>query len=326
VAKGMGAGGDPEVGRRAAEDDADLLRNLFAETDIAFIVAGLGGGTGTGAIPVLVKMAHDAGTLTLCFVTTPFEFEGESRRARAERGLEELVGLSDLTVVVPNQRLFEVSGGNASLKDAFAQADLALSTGIYAIWELVSRHGLINVDFADLQNLARHSGGACGLAHGQAGGENRAGLAASAALDCPMMGREAVADAAALLVSVVGSADITLGEINEITTVVGAAARKGSHVFMGATIDANLDDSVLVTIVASQRWDQDEEPKEEQAETTPATGGKKHGRKQKPQATQADLALTTRRKGRFKDVEPTIFEGEDMDVPTFIRRGISVDR
>lgn len=323
VTKGMGAGGDPEVGRRAAEDDASLLRNVFADTDIAFLVAGLGGGTGTGALPAAVRMARDAGVLTLCFVTTPFEFEGYSRKARAERGLEELIGLADIAVVVPNQRLFEVTGGNASLKDAFSQADEALSTGVYAIWQLVSRHGLINVDFADLQSLARHSSGACGLAHGQSNGPKRAGLAARAALDCPMLGREAVAQSAALLVSVVGSPDVTLREINEITGLVGAAAGKGAHIFTGATIDADMADTVLVTIVASQRWEQEQAVEPANAASV---AGRKHGRKQKPQATQTDLALMAMRKGRFKDVEPTVFEGEDMDIPTFMRRGLTVDK
>lgn len=323
VSKGMGAGGDPEIGRRAAEDDAELLRNILAGSDIAFLVAGLGGGTGTGVLPAMVRMAREAGVLTLCFVTTPFDFEGDSRKARAERGVEELIGLADITVVVPNQMLFEATGGNASLKDAFSLADEAMSTGVYAIWQLVSRHGLINVDFADLQSLARHTGGACGLAHGQARGPDRAIVAAKAALDCPMLRKETVAQSAALLVSVVGGSDITLREINEITGAVGAAAGKGSRIFMGATIDADMADSVTVTIVAARQWEQEQaiEPA-----GVAAAAGKKHGRKQKPLATQTDLALQTMRKGRFKDVEPTIFNGEDVDVPTFIRRGIVVEK
>lgn len=324
VAKGMGSGGDPEVGRRAAEDDAALLHNVLLDTDIAFLVAGLGGGTGTGAMPAMVRMAREAGVLTLCFVTTPFDFEGDSRKTRAERGLSELVGLADITVVVPNQRLFEVTGGEANLKDAFSQADEALSTGIYAIWQLVSKHGLINVDFADLQNLARNTGGACGLAHGLARGPQRAGQAAGAALDCPMLGRETIAHSAALLVSVVGSPDITLREINEITGTVGAAAGKGARIFMGATIDTDMTDGVLVTIVASQRWEQGETAADPAGASS--AQGKKHGRRSKSQATQADLALTAMRKGRFKDVEPTIFQGEDLDVPTFIRLGITIEK
>lgn len=322
VTRGMGAGGDPEIGKRAAEDDAELLRNTLVDTDIAFLVAGLGGGTGTGVLPAMVKMAREAGVLTLCFVTTPFEFEGDSRKARAERGLDELIGLADITVVIPNQQIFEATGGNASLKDAFSHADQALSTGVYAIWQLVSRHGLINVDFADLQSLASHTGGACGLAHGQAEGPDRAAAAARAALECPMLHRETVAQSAALLVSVVGGSDITLREINEITGAVSGAAAKGAHIFMGATIDADLADSVLVTIVASRHWEQDQAS--EPANT--AVAGKKQGRKQKSQATQTDLALMAMRKGRFKDVEPTIYQGEDMDVPTFIRKGITVEK
>ncbi|MEI6219580.1 MAG: cell division protein FtsZ, partial [bacterium] len=321
VTKGMGAGGDPDAGRQGAEDDAELLRNVLVDTDIAFMVAGLGGGTGTGALPVLVKIARDAGVLTLCFVSTPFDFEGESRKIRAERGLAELVGIADITVVVPNQKLFEVTDGNASLKDAFSQTDEALSMGVYAIWQLVSRHGLINVDFADLQNLAHHSGGACRLSHGQANGPQRAGLAAGAALDCQMLGREGVAESSALLVSVVGGSDITLREINEITGMIGAAAGKGTRVFMGATIDADMADNILVTIVAFPQWKQ--EP--ESAGVAPAAG-RKHGNKNRPQATQTDLALTAMRKGRFKDVDPTMFEDEDMDIPTFIRRGIAVEK
>ncbi|MEI6972357.1 MAG: cell division protein FtsZ [bacterium] len=324
VSKGMGCGGDPEVGRRAAEDDAALLGNIIADTDIAFLVAGLGGGTGTGVMPAMVRMAREAGVLTLCFVTTPFDFEGDSRKTRAERGLAELVDLADITVVVPNQRLFEVTGGEANLKDAFSQADEALSTGVYAIWQLVSGHGLINVDFADLQNLAHNTGGACGLAHGLATGRQRAGRAAAAALDCPMLGSEAIGQSAALLVSVVGSPDITLREINEITGKVSAAAGRGARIFTGATIDADMNDSVLVTIVASRRWEHDGAQDPADAASVSA---KKQGRsKQKPQATQTDLALTAMRKGRFKDVEPTIFQGEDLDVPTFIRRGIAVDK
>jgi len=328
VTKGMGSGGDPETGRRAAEDDLGMLRNIFVDTDITFFVVGLGGGTGTGALPVLVKAAHDAGSLTLCFVTLPFDFEGDGRRARADRGLEELLNIADMTVVVSNQQLFEVAGGNTGLTEAFAQTDQALGTGIYAIWRLVSRQGLINVDFADLQNLARRSGGACALGYGQAGGENRAAEAANLALNCPMLGKDTVGKAAAILVSVVGGTDIKLKEINEITTVVGSTVRKGAHTYMGATVDSDLGDDVLVTIVASQHWkqDPDQEPAVELSDAASPAGAKKHGRKSKPQATQTDLALTTKRKGRFKDVEPTIFDGEDVDVPTFLRWGIQIDK
>ena len=317
--KGFGAGGDPDLGRRAAEEDAELLKGLLTDTDLLLLVVGLGGGTATGAAPVLVRLAHEVGAMTLCFAALPFQFEGKECRARADEALFVLVEGADTVVVVPNDRMLETALGDTSLKDAFLQADDALSMGISAIWNLVSKRGLINLDFADLKNLSECSGGSCTLGYGKGSGIERSVAAANAALSCPMLGADGVSRAESLLVSIGGGSDLTLKEINEVMACVGAKAQKSAKVFMGAVVENEPTEDVFVTIVASECWSASVRA-DVQTNSNGVTSN------DGVSVSQPDLALATPGKGRFRNVEPTIFEGQDLDVPTFVRRGIFVER
>jgi cell division protein FtsZ len=329
--RGFGAGGDVELGRMVAEDDLDMIRGLFFNVDLVFVVAGLGGGTGTGAAPVILQAARDAGALTLCFATLPFAFEGHTRRTEADRAVSVLRRQSDALVLVPNDRL---SGavGETQLAKAFEVADDVLGAGIVSLWRLVSRPGYIRVDFADLQKAVRSSGGACSLGYGEGRGENRARAAAAALLDSPLLDHgRLMAESEAMIVCVAGGPDLTIKDVELITEAITARARKDSHILVGTTIDDEWTDRVCVTVLASEQWTSGPtapaSPRttsfRDQLEPSGEDGGR---RKKRPIERQIRLRFDAYGKGRFKDAEPTILDGEDMDIPTFVRRGITIEK
>ena len=329
--QGLGAGGDPSLGRLSAEEDSRVLSELFAEVDLAFVVVGLGGGTGTGAAPVVARVAREKGALVMCFATLPFNFEGETRRTQALRGLASLREDADAVIAVPNQRLFELVRSGATAEDAFDRADEARGEGIRAIWNVLQPRGLISLDFAGLRSVVQHSGGTSVFGCGEAEGADRARAAAAAALDNPLLDHgRAVGHARSLLVSVVGGASMTLGEIEAVMNAVSAAAPNDARVFMGAATRPEWGDRLSVTIVASEQWNVPAEDSGaagagagvEEVETGEGGGRRKRAGK----ATQTKLSLEATGRGRFKDVEPTILDGEDLDIPTFRRRGIVVDK
>lgn len=327
ITRSMGTGGDPKVGRLAAEDDIQALRSLFSGMDLVFIVTALGGGTGTGAAPVVARAAHDNGALVIAFATLPFAFEGERRMAQARQGLAELRDQADVVVAVSNQSLFSAAVQNAAAETAFRQADYVLSMGVFAIWKLLMHRGLVNVDFATLRMVARQSGGITVFSYGEGRGPAKAGDAARAVLNSPLLENgQSLAEAQSVLISVLGGPDMTMQEIETAMTAVQAALRKDAHVFMGAAIDPHWTDTISVTIVASQYWaDESPEPADPEPEGETARPAAEK-RKRRGRATQATLGLDSIGKGMFKDVEPTIIDGEDMDIPTFIRRGVQIEK
>lgn len=331
ITRGMGTGGDTTIGRLAAEDDIETLRGYFRDMDLVFVVTALGGGTGTGASPVIARAAHESGALTIAFATLPFAFEGERRMAQARQGVAELRDQADVVIVVPNQALFASAGNSATAEAAFHQADYMLGMGVFAIWKLLVQRGLINIDFATLRMVARCSGGVSLFSYGEGKGFTRAQEAAQAALHSPLVeDGSALASAESVLVSILGGPDMTIREVESIMTAIQKVVRKEAHLFMGTAIDEHWRDTISVTIVASQFW-RDEEPAEEKPEpelstespSKPAPGGKK---KKRAAATQVQLGLDAIAKGIFKDVEPTVFEGEDLDIPTFMRRRVVIEK
>jgi cell division protein FtsZ len=322
---GSGSGGDPAVGKRSAEDDTELLKGLFDNTDIMFLIAGLGGGTGTGAAPVITRMARDAGVLTMCLTTLPFSFEGAARTKCAEKGLRELLKASELVIVLPNDRLLEEGGEDISLEESYEKVDEAMAIGISAIWQLVSQQGMINIDFADLRNVGRGAGGACAFGYGCGEGPDRAVAATEAALSCAMLGRTTLARSEALMVGIVGDSSLGLREIDTIMSTVNRKTRRGARVFMGAVADQGTEGQLLVTIMAAEHW-KDRTTPERDAKARRKTRKRIPTEVEGMAVTQADLNLVTVGRGRFKDVEPTILDGEDLDVPTFIRHGIPIER
>ena len=324
ITKGMGTGGDVTLGRLAAEDDFDDICGLFRGMEMVFIVAALGGGTGTGAAPVLARAAHEADALVIAFATLPFGFEGDQRIAQAAKGLDDLREQADVVVAVPNERLFESIDPNSSAQDAFKHADYILSLGVLAIWKLLMHRGEMNLDFATLRQVTRCSEGVAVFGCGEARGPERANEAVRAALNSPLLGHgEAVAEAESVLVSILGGPDMTLRDINTIMAAVRAAVRKGAHVFMGTAFDTQWQDTVSVTLIAAQYWAGEDEPaaaKPAGAEPKPAP------RKRRGKAQQTQLGLDSVGKGIFKDVEPTILDGQDLDIPTFFRRGVVIEK
>ena len=325
VAKGLGVGGDVTIGASAAEEDIDLVRGMFEGVSLAFLVVGMGGGVGTGAAPVVAKAARDAGTVTICLATMPFAFEGSDCVARAEHGLEAVMDVADIVIVVPNERV-AADADDTTLAEAFRKVDEVVSAGIYAVWKLLSEQGMINLDFADLRNLVQNSDGACSLGFGESRSKkNRASAAVSAALGCSMLGKRGVAGAEALLVGLIGGPDMTLRDIDSVMSEVGGATRQRARVFMGAVTDEEMVGKLLVTIMTSDRWRPASVGGDD--EMTLPLAGTRTGRRAQAKATQVDLELMTAPgKGRFKDIEPTILDGEDLDVPTYVRRGIAIEK
>lgn len=335
IANGMGTGGDAEVGRLAAEDDVESLRELFVGTQLAFIVATLGGGTGTGAAPVVARAAQEAGALVIAFATLPFDFEGERRLSQAKQGLARLRDEADIVIVVPNQDLFAAAGGQKSAEEAFHLADYQLGMGVFAIWKLLVTRGVINLDFAALRTVARGSDDTSVFSYGEGKGTDRATDAVTAALTSPLVaGGQTVAEAESLIVSILGGPDLTLREIETIMTAVRSVTRKDAHLIMGTAIDLAWAGAVAVTLVVSRTWNTEAgttaAPSAAKAGGGPtdAPAPKPTGRKKKSGGpTQPGLGLDGDiSKGMFKDVEPTVIDGVDMDIPTFIRRRVTIEK
>jgi cell division protein FtsZ len=249
VTHGLGSGADPTVGRAAAENAVDQLRAALRGSDMVFVTAGEGGGTGTGAAPVVARVARELGALTVGIVTTPFRFEGTRRRTAAERGVEELRAACDTVIVIPNDRLLEVLDRSTSMVDAFKIADDVLRQGVQGITDLITTPGLINLDFADVRTVMQDAGTAL-MGIGYATGPNRARESAERALGSPLIDAEIV-NARGILLSIAGGDDLSLYEVNEAAEVVRQTATDETNIIFGATIDPRLTGQVWVTVVAT---------------------------------------------------------------------------
>ena len=249
VTHGLGSGADPSVGRQSAEAAADQLRAALRGSDMVFVTAGEGGGTGTGAAPVVARVARELGALTVGIVTTPFRFEGTRRRTAAERGVEELRAACDTVIVIPNDRLLEVLDRSTSMVDAFKIADDVLRQGVQGITDLITTPGLINLDFADVRTVMQDAGSAL-MGIGYATGENRARESAERALGSPLIDAEIV-HARGILLSIAGGDDLSLYEVNEAAEVVRQTATDETNIIFGATVDPRLTGQVWVTVVAT---------------------------------------------------------------------------
>jgi cell division protein FtsZ len=249
VTQGLGSGADPEVGRRAAEEAEDELRATLRGSDMVFVTAGEGGGTGTGAAPVVARVARELGALTVGIVTTPFRFEGTRRRTAAERGVEELRAACDTVIVIPNDRLLEVLDRSTSMVDAFKIADDVLRQGVQGICDLITTPGLINLDFADVRTVMQDAGSAL-MGIGYATGPTRARDAAERALGSPLIDTEIVG-ARGILLSIAGGDDLSLVEVNDAAEVVRQTATDDTNIIFGATVDSRLTGQVWVTVVAT---------------------------------------------------------------------------
>jgi cell division protein FtsZ len=249
LTQGLGSGSDPDLGRKAAEEGYDQIKHVLRGSDMVFVTAGEGGGTGTGAAPVVARIAREVGALTVGIVTLPFRFEGTRRRAQAESGIAELREVCDTVIVIPNDRLLEVLERSTSMLDAFRIADDVLRQGVQGICDLITMPGLINLDFADVRTIMQGAGSAI-MGIGFATGESRAREAASRALRSPLIDTE-IMGARGILLSIAGGDDLTLLEVNEAAEVVREAATEETNIIFGATIDERLAGQIWVTVIAT---------------------------------------------------------------------------
>jgi cell division protein FtsZ len=375
-ARGLGAGGDPEQGRAAAEEDLAQIRSLCEGHDMVFVVAGLGGGTGTGAGPVIAQAAKEAGALVLGIVILPFDCEGARRQRQAVLGLHELKGVADGVICLPNQKILKLIDEKTSLPDALHLTNELVAEGVRGIWRLLSRPGLINVDFADLCAVLQGKHGQSSLATAEAKGDNRAREVIEKLLAHPLIeGGQALTEASGVLVSIAGGPEMALSDVQRIMEQVNRNCEH-AHIIMGAAVDDDLRDRLMVTLIASRRQEvcaemdiasppphagpekaevnpipdfpelqtQMEAPanssrppsrfvapppaltveKREQLLSQQAGGGARQ-RKNVSRMRQGQLPLEIISKGRFEKSEPTIHHGQDLDVPTYIRRGVALN-
>ena len=249
LTKGLGAGSDPTIGQRSAEESREDIARVIDGADMVFITAGMGGGTGTGAAPVVAEIAKELNALTVGVVTKPFSFEGKRRKEQAEKGIEQLKGKVDTLIVIPNDRLLQVVEKRTSMLEAFRVADEVLLQGVQGISDLITVPGLINLDFADVRAIMTDAGSAL-MGIGKASGEDRALKAAQQAISSPLL-EASIEGAKGILLSIAGSSDLGLFEVNEAAETVAQAAASDANIIFGAVIDESLGESIRVTVIAT---------------------------------------------------------------------------
>lgn len=249
LTKGLGAGGDPEIGLKAAQESREELTQALRGADMVFVTAGMGGGTGTGGTPVVAEVAKEVGALTVGVVTRPFTFEGRKRASQAEKGIQELKSKVDTLITIPNDRLLQVVDRDTSINEAFRIADDVLRQGVQGISDLIAVPGLINLDFADVKTIMMETGSAL-MGIGSARGENRAAEAARIAISSPLL-ETSIEGAKGVLLNITGGSNLGLFEVNEAAEIVSQAADPEANIIFGAVIDESLDDEVKVTVIAT---------------------------------------------------------------------------
>jgi len=332
--RGLGSGGDPERGRALAEEQFSTLKSACEGANVVFILAGLGGGAGSGISPVLAKAAHEAGALVLAFVTLPFECEGNRREAQAQTALEQLKSAADGVICLPSQKIFKLIDENSTLVETFQVTGGFLIEGVRGVWSLLTRPGLIQVHFGDLCALIRDRHAENAFAFVEASGPGRAREVAEKILNHPLLDEgRALAESDAVLVSLTAGKDLTMAEINRVMEQV---KRQCGHaqIVMGAAADAGMKDKLCVTVIAAKQNApaSSVSPRAENRSPVSAAAGHREPAGSRPRIrragakpVQGPLPLTIISKGRFDKSEPTLHRGEDLDVPTFIRRGIALN-
>jgi cell division protein FtsZ len=316
LTRGLGAGSDASVGRRAAMEDYDRMKALLKGSDMIFITAGAGGGTGTGAAPVVARIAQELGALTVAIVTKPFGFEGSRRGTQAEQGVAALAEEVDTLIVVPNNRLLDVLEKGTSMMDAFRVADDVLRQGVQGISDLVTLPGLINLDFADVRTIMSEAGSAL-LGIGMGVGENRAVEAAMQAVSSPLL-ETSMEGARSILLSITGGANLSLWEVNEAAKSVSEAAHPDANIIFGAMVDEKLDDQVWVTVVATGYGEEGRRKSVQQYHSRSAGGSEPH----EPESGEVRVhraGRTVRSGYSGAGEQPTRRRGlEELEVPEFI--------
>ena len=325
LTKGLGAGANSNVGKNAIEADSEVIYNLLEGSDMAFITGGMGGGTGTGAAPVVAQISRELGILTVGIVTLPFKFEGPKRYNRALEGIAEMKKSCDTLIAIPNQKLLSVVDKSTTLPEAFQMADGILHQAAKGISDLINVHGMINLDFADIETIMKNMGEAI-MGTGTAAGEERAALASQQAISSPLLDNASIAGAQGVLVNITGGENITLHEIDEATSIILEEAGESANIIVGAVIDPNMKDEIQVTVISTGFNTVNME-----------TEINKHIEKSVPTRTLQDLVNeplhmqkedapeeaneTTQKRMVFDDTQesPGIYE-KRLEVPAFLRK------
>jgi cell division protein FtsZ len=327
LTRGLGAGGNPEVGRKAAEESSDELYQVLDSSDMVFITAGIGGGTGTGAAPVVAKIAKEVGALTIGVVTRPFSFEGSHRSKTAMGGIELLKEQVDTLIVIPNDRLLQIVDKKANLQDAFRVADDVLRQGIQGISELITVPGLINLDFADVRTIMSE-GGAALMAVGRASGEERARQAAEMAISSKLLD-VTIDGARGILFNVTGGSDMTLFEVNEAAAIIKETAHPDVNLIFGAVVDPNMGDEIRITVIATgfeqpAAQARPRAPRQRLAEVEMFQGQRGEQREARAQSSPLEAHEPAVAQASLPaQPEPfpvRSFDKDDLDIPAFLRR------
>ena len=319
LTKGLGAGADPETGREAAVESREQLVKYLAGADMIFLAAGMGGGTGTGAAPIVAEVAREAGALTVGVVTKPFTREGKQRMAKAEEGIKELKKYVDSLVVIPNDRLLGLAGKSMSILDAFKPSDDVLRQAVQGISDLITTSGLINVDFADVRAIMSERGMAM-MGIGIASGENRAVEAATRAISSPLLEEIDVSGARGVLVNISGSANMTMDEFDAASRVIHEMVHEDANIIIGLVIDETLGDHIKITAIATgfgDRFDK-ELIKPEQKNVTPLINKVSETNREIP----TFIREKQQRESTFRQRNIFIDEEEQYDIPTFLRKSV----
>ncbi|MCS7011899.1 MAG: cell division protein FtsZ, partial [Anaerolineales bacterium] len=310
LTRGLGSGGNPEIGRKAAEESADDLYNVLKGADMVFITAGLGGGTGTGAAPVVAQAARELGALTIGVVTRPFTFEGKKRMENAEAGMQKLKEHADTLIVIPNDRLLQIMDKRASLTDAFRMADDVLRQGIQGISELITVPGLINLDFADVKAIMSE-GGAALMAVGKASGEDRARIAAEQAISSQLLDIT-IDGARGVLFNVTGGPSLTLFEVNQAAALIRETAHPDVNLIFGAVIDPDMGDEIRITVIATG-FERTGMPRRIVQPTRASFSSRPVER------TVETVSVESRPGQSPSEFRPTTINTDDLDIPAFLR-------
>lgn len=331
LTKGLGAGANPDVGKKAALEDCNKIGELLQGADMVFIAAGMGGGTGTGAAPVIANIAKEAGALTVGVVTKPFNFEGKKRKKNAEIGIEELKNSVDTLICIPNQRLLYIANETTTMLDCFKKADEVLYQAVKGISDLINIRGLVNLDFADVRTVMCNKGLAL-MGTGVASGENRAIEAAKRAISSPLLEDVAINGATGIIINITGGSDLTLFEVNEASSLITEEAHEEAEIIFGSVIDESLKDEVRVTVIATgfnppakqevsipeSKNSQVSQPASVQLSEGPVSNNVVPPPVQKAEGINTPSLSSAQQLAR--EIGKRYFQSEEYDIPTFLRR------
>ncbi len=330
LTKGLGAGAKADIGREAIEIEKEAVSSMLEDVDMVFITAGMGGGTGTGAAPIIAQLARELGILTVGIVTLPFNFEGPKRMNRGVNGLVELRKACDTTIAIPNQKLMSIVDKSTTVMEAFKTADATLHQAVKGISDLINVHGLINLDFADVETIMKNMGEAI-MGTGIASGEERAVLAAQQAISSPLLDSAQISGAQGVLVNITGGPDLTLIEVDEATSIIFEEAGQEANIIFGAVIDPAMAEQIRVTVIATgfshpNYVDEGKSTRENQEQRFKTPGPVYaeqfnvpliNQKKDTPEA--ATIIPENKPKFVFDDANPTLFDN-DLEIPAFVRQ------